>query len=118
MKTQLTTIEEIRTALHKLRQDPNTKRKFPQELWSSIIQLTKIYPLEDVCRQIDINPVYLKRKIQQSKEKTIEFREITFSTSLTPSNAITIELNSHDGLKAKIQGPISCLDCLYKLFGK
>lgn len=118
METKLAAFEDVRVALNQLRQHPNTKRKFPQQLWDSIIHLTKIYPLEEVCRQINISPVYLKRKIQQAKEKTLEFREITFSASLPPPNVVSIELCSCDGLKAMIQGPISCLDGLYKLFGR
>jgi hypothetical protein len=50
MEAKFTTIEEIRSTLDRLRQDPKTQCNFPRELWTSIIQLTKIYPVEEVCR--------------------------------------------------------------------
>lgn len=116
MDAQLITIEEVQSTLAQLRQDPNTRRRFPKQLWDSIIQLTKIYPFEDICRQLNINPVYLKRKIQPIIP--LEFQECTVSTPLPSINTVTIELSSNLGLKAVIQGPMSCLDCLYRLFGR
>jgi hypothetical protein len=50
MEAKFTTIEEIRSTLDRLRQDPKTQRNFPRKLWTSIIQLIKIYPVEEVCR--------------------------------------------------------------------
>jgi transposase-like protein len=111
-------IEEIRSTLIRLRQDPNTKRRFPREFWDSIIQLTKSYPIKEICRQLQINPAYLKDKMRESKEEFLEFREITMQGSLPLSNTITIELSTTAGLKAKIQGPIACMDSLCKLFGR
>lgn len=110
-----TTIEEIRSVLDQLRQNPKTKRRFPQKLWDSIIRLTEIYPLKDVCQRLNISPIYLRRKILQSNENTLEFREIPFSAPFSSAN-VRIELVSKDGLNATIQGPITCLDSLYKLF--
>jgi hypothetical protein len=118
METKFTSIEEIQSALDQLRQDPNTQRKFPQELWASIIQQTKIFPLEQVCRQLQINPTYLKQKIRQSKEQILEFREISIQIPPSSSDMVTIELNSSIGMTARIQGLISCLSCLCKLFGR
>ena len=116
MEAKFIPIEEIRSTLDRLRQDPNTQRRFPRELWTSIIQLTTIYPVEEVCRQLQINPIYLKRKIHQSKEPALEFREIVMPAAQSTSDTVTIELRSADGLQAKIQGPLSCLDYLSKLF--
>jgi hypothetical protein len=118
MDTQLITIEEIQSNLKQLRKNTKTQRRFPQKLWDSIIQLAKIYPLNDICHQLAIHPAYLKRKIQQSKENELEFRELTFSTPLSSTHVVTIQLSSNTGLNATIQGPISCLDCLHKLFGR
>lgn len=118
MEAKFTTIEEIRSTLDRLRQDPNTQRKFPRELWTSIIQLTKIYPVEEVCRRLQISPIYLKRKIHQSKEPVLEFREIVLPAAQSASDTVTIELRSADGLQAKIQGPSSCLKFLSQLFGR
>jgi len=126
MEIKCTPIEEIRSTLDRLRQDPNTQRKFPRELWTAIIQLTKTHPVEEICRQLQINPPYLKRKIHQSKESSLEFREIIMPAVQPASNRasnrapnrVTIELKSADGLQAKIQGPSSCLNYLSKLFGR
>lgn len=115
--TTLTQIEEIQSTLTQLRQDPKTKRRFPQELWNTIIQLTKIYPLEELCRQLHLNPIYLKDKIRESKGQALEFREILMPVSQPVSETVTIELSTSSGLKAKIQGPIGCINNLYKLFG-
>jgi hypothetical protein len=119
MKAKFIPIEEIRATLDRLRQDPKTQRKFPRELWTSIIQLTKIYPIEEVCLRLQIHPIYLKRKIHQSRKPALEFREIIMPAAVQPGSAtITIELKSADGLQAKIQGPFSCLNYLNKLFGR
>lgn len=117
METKFIPIEEIRATLDQLRQDPNTQRKFPREIWISIIQLTKIYPIENVCLRLQINPIYLKRKIHQFKEPATQFREIVMPAAQL-ADTVTIELRSADGLQAKIQGPFSCLNYLSKLFGR
>lgn len=118
METKFIPIEEIRSTLDRLRQDPNTQRKFPRELWTSIIQLTKIYPVKEVCLRLQINPIYLKRKIHQSKEPALEFREIVMPVVQSAPDVVMIELKSVDGLQAKIQGPSSCLNYLTQLFGR
>jgi len=116
MEATFITIEEIRSTLDRLRQDPNTQRKFPRELWTSIIQLTKIHSIGEVCRRLQINPIYLKRKIHQAKESSLEFREIVIPAIQSTSDTVTIELRSADGLQAKIQGSFSCLNFLHQLF--
>lgn len=118
MKARFIPIEEIQSTLDRLRQDPKTQRRFPQALWDCIIQQTKIYPVEEVCRRLQINPVYLKRKIHQSKESPLEFREIVMPPAQLASDTVTIELKNADGLQAKIQGPCSCLNYLSQLFGR
>jgi len=115
MEEKLIPIEELRSTIDRLRQDPKTQRRFPQELWVSIIQLTKIYPIEEVCRRLLVNPIYLKRKIHQSKETALEFREIVMPAVQSAPETVTIELKSADGLQAKIQGPVSCLNYFSKL---
>src|SRR3989338_8572888 len=118
MESKFTSIEEIRSTLDRLRQDPNTKRRFPQELWNAIIQQTKNCPIEEVCSRLQINPIYLQRKIHRVEDQVLEFREIQVQAPLQSSDIVTIELDSSTGLKAKIQGPLSCLDCLRNLFGR
>ena len=116
MEAKFIPIEEIRSILDRLRKNPKTQRGFPRELWTSIIQQTKIYPIKEVCRQLRIDPIYLQRKIHQSKESALEFREIVMPAAQSASDTVTIELRSADGLQAKIQGPSSCLNCLNQLF--
>jgi hypothetical protein len=118
MEAKFVSIEDIRSTLDRLRQDPNTKRRFPRELWDSIIHLTKTYPIEEVCRRLDILPAYLKDKMHQFKEQVLAFHEIPIPVPLSFPDTITIELSTTTGLKAKIQGPPSCLNCLFKLFGR
>lgn len=118
MENNNISIEEIRLTLTQLRQNPNTKRRFPREFWDAIIQLTKCHPIKEICRQLQINPAYLKDKMREFKEEVLEFREITVQGSLPLTDTITIELSTTAGLKAKIQGPIACMDSLCKLFGR
>ena len=116
--TSLTPIEEIRSTLTQLRQDPKTQRKFPRELWDSIVQLAKTHPIEELSRQLQINSVYLKKKLRAPKEQALEFREISMPPGIQlVSDAVTIELSMPSGLKAKIQGPVACMNNLFKLFG-
>jgi len=118
MDAKFITIEEIKATLDQLRQDPNTQRKFPKELWISIIQLTKIHPIVEVCRLLQIKPIYLKRKIHQYQEPTVQFQEVIMPEVFSASDSVTVEIKSIDGLQAKIQGPSSCLNYLCKLFGR
>lgn len=107
-------IEEIHAALVRLRQNPTTKKKFPSETWDAIIQLTKTHSHKEICRRLQLNPSLLKRKIRQSAP-VMGFREISFQN--IPSDTVVIELISKKGMKAKIQGPLSCLNCLQQLLG-
>lgn len=105
-------IEEIREILTHLRQNPSTKRKFPLETWDAIIQLTKTYSHKKICQQLQLNPSLLKRKLKQRMAQA-EFREISLTD--ISSETVSIELISKNGLQAKIQGPLSCLNCLPNL---
>ena len=116
MTNQFISIEEIHSTLAQVRQDPNTKRKFPQELWDSIIHLTKTHSAAEICRLFNIHPSHLKRKMHHLQEQAIEFHEISIKTPPLSYETVTIELSTASGLQAKIQGPLSCLNCLYKLF--
>jgi hypothetical protein len=58
-------IEEVCKTLVLLRQNPTTKKKFPSETWDAIIQLTKTYSHEEICRRLQLAPGLLKRKIRQ-----------------------------------------------------
>jgi hypothetical protein len=117
MNFQNSSLEEIFSILKGLRQEAGTRRKFPIALWEAIIRFSETRSLDEVCDYLQINPVYLKRKILQlRKSSTIDFHEIA-TQDMLPTTVI-IELQSNSGLKARIQGPISCLNCLNQLFGE
>jgi hypothetical protein len=105
-------IEEVRTTLELLRKNPRTKKRFPSETWDTIIQLTKIHSHEEICQRLQIAPGLLKRKIQQ-RTASMEFHEISLNN--ISAEIVTIELISKNGIQAKIQGPLSCLNCLQQL---
>jgi hypothetical protein len=107
-------IEEIRATLTHLRQNPATKKKFPSETWDAIIQLTKSYSHEEICQRLRLNPCLLRRKMQQ-RTTSMEFREIPLTN--ISSESVVIELIAKNGMQAKIQGPLSCLNCLQQILG-
>ncbi len=116
MEDNFFSLEEIQSTLSRLRQDPNTKNKFPRQLWNSIIHLTKTRSSEEVCRLLHIQPAYLKHKMQQRQETSLEFHEISIKSA--PEETVMIELYEKSSLRAKIQGPVTCLNYLQQLFGR
>ena len=105
-------IEEVRKTLVLLRQNPATKKKFPSETWDAIIQLTKTYSHEEICQRLQLAPNLLKRKIRQ-RTTPMEFHEISLN-NISPE-IVTIELISKNGIQAKIQSPLSCLNYIQQL---
>lgn len=107
MNNQSKTLEEIQATLATLRESPGFRNRFPKQLWDSIIELAKVLPLQEICRQLEIQPAYLKHKIQQSKtvlSDTVDFQEISHSIQNPHLNSnVVIELISASGLRAKIQ---------------
>lgn len=117
MNNQPKTLEEIHAVLKTLRETPGSRRRFPKKLWNSILELAKSHSHKEICRQLEIHPAYLKRKMQNSSPKNIDFQEIFFDPQKGHlADAIVIELISKSGLKAKIQGSSSCLSYLSSLF--
>ena len=110
-------IAEIQSTLTRLRQQPETRNRFPKEVWKSIIHLTKLYPIDELCERLQIPPAYLRRKIQSLEIVPLELREVSpFIIQNSSSDSIIIELSTSSGLKAKIQGPLSIISCLQSLF--
>jgi hypothetical protein len=105
-------IEEVRKTLVLLRQNPTTRKRFPSETWDTIIQLTKTHSHEEICQRLQLAPGLLKRKIRQ-RTPSMEFHEISLNN--ISAETVTIELISKNGIQAKIQGPLSCLNCLQQL---
>jgi len=116
MNLKFDTIEEVQVALEMLRSNPGTRRKFPKQIWDSIIRLTQMYSIKEICRRLNIDRAYLSRKIPQSRNvEQVDFQEISLHSQNVRSDVV-IELFSVSGLRAKIQGPSSCLTCLQSLF--
>lgn len=107
-------IEDIYTALVRLRQIPATKKRFPTEIWDAIVQLTQTHSHKELCQRLRLAPGLLKRKVQQ-RVTSMEFQEISLCN--VPTETITIELIAKNGMRAKIQGPLSCMNCLQQLLG-
>ena len=118
MNSQINSLEEIQATLELLRKESTTRQKFPKELWDAIIRLTQVHSMQEICKKLKFNPAYLKLKIRQSQASpTIDFQEISPPLhDVAHSDIITIELSLNSGLKAKIQGSLSCLSCLQSLF--
>lgn len=113
--TKHLSIEEVLCSLTKIRKHP--VNKYPEEIWTAISNLTNKYPLEKISKKLKMNLRYLQKKmnkIKGSNNTSITFTEVPTKSIL--SENIMIELTSGD-LKAKIQGPVSCLNCIYELFG-
>lgn len=121
MKNQPKTLEEICLALKIMREKPASRRRFPKQLWDAIFELTKIYSHQEICRRLKVQPAYLKQKIQKSQNHSndLEFQEIVCKpVEGCFTDTVVIELISASGLKAKIQGPSSCLKHLSELFAR
>ena len=118
MDTCHVTLDEIRSALTLLRQNPKTQRRFPRPLWVSIVRLTKTIPVTTLCQELHICPSNLKYWIEQvrcsDKESTVSFRELQIA-GLSPAT-ITVDVTSPLGVQMRIQGPPSLLEHLYPLF--
>ena len=107
---------DVESTITRLRQQSTTRQRFPQDVWDAIIQLTKTYSVREVALRLNISPSYLKQKIQEShKSSSLDFREIS-SPVQERSNIVYVELASDCGVRAKIQGPPSCLNFLITLF--
>ena len=106
MNFQNSSLEEIFSILKSLRQKATTRRRFPIALWEAIIRLVETHPLDEVCQYLQINPIYLKRKmLQVHKSCSLDFHEVAIQ-DIQPTTVL-IELKSNSGLSARIQGPVS-----------
>jgi hypothetical protein len=114
----LETLEEIHAFLTHIRSDTKLKHRFPMEVWESIMRLTKTYSIKEISDRLEIQQTYLKRKLNefQKPKSEIEFQEVTYSKQDFHSSNVTIELLAGSGLRATIQGPLSCLNYLPILF--
>jgi len=52
MHLKFDTIEEIQAALEKLRSNSDARRKFPKQIWDSVIRLAQVYSIKEVCQRL------------------------------------------------------------------
>lgn len=119
MPDQPKALEEIRAALKTLREKPGSCRRFPKQLWGLILELAKTHPHQEICRQLEIHPAYLKRKIRKSQNlpESPNFQEVFYGPKEAYlADNIVIDLVSKSGVKVKIRGHASCLSYLSSLF--
>ena len=113
MNYQTPSLENVRDRLHKARSTPKFKKNFPPELWKDIFALVKEHSAEKVCCALNLNPSLLSTKMKAHLPEKPQFREVFLEP---PSSArVVIEVSRFD-LKARIEGPISCIESLKTLF--
>ena len=114
--TEPISMKKVFKLLTQYRKNPSTNR-FPKEIWDAISQLAERYPLKKIAKELRLHQGHLRKKILTKKENAqsaINFVEVPIKTMIPET--IIIEISSGN-LKAKIQGPLSCLSCLDKVFG-
>ena len=92
-------IEQVREKLRQVRANPETKRKFPKQLWEEICVLADHYSVEVISQKLDIGRDYLYEKLGQRKKGQIEFCEVIVGAP----KEIVIELYRGE-LKGRIEG--------------
>lgn len=144
MEGQSVSLEYVREELSRARNNPSSKNRFSKKLWDDIFSLIKIYSFNVVCKELNLCRYFLAKKIKMTQTirnegqlgengnafknshisrqaeitptavKKPVFREIPFEP-LPNHDHIVIELTQLD-LKARIEGPSSCLESLIPLF--
>lgn len=131
MKKFFSSIKELQERVKKARLNPCCQTRFPKELWEDISLLSKAIPLQTIAKELRFDLSFLRKKIEEYsdtflinpsssptqtqqivEEEKIEFQELLLQS---PREMVSIEL-IRDNLKAKIEGPISCLSSLHALF--
>ncbi len=83
MDAQNYSLEEVSSILTKVRQNPKTLHKFPKEVWMAITQLTTQYSIEQISKQLQLNPNYLQRKINQyNPQPMLDFQEVVLPAAI------------------------------------
>ena len=115
MDNQTPSLKITQDKLRQARLEPSHRKKFPKQLWKDICSLSKEIPVDILSKELQLSPSFLKRKIQENYEPEVpKFKEVF----LEPKESnIVIEI-SRGGLKAKIEGPICCIDSLKSLFSE
>ena len=117
MNQNLIELEAVAMQLNEIRQNPKYKRKFPKTIWGNIFELIKALSLAKVCNYLNLDPGYVKKKFKTQhslmSSKNLKFQEVFIAPA--EQERVVVEL-FHFDLKAKIEGPISCIKELKALF--
>ncbi len=109
-------LEAVASKLNGVRQNSKYKRNFPKSLWEDIFGLIKEFSLSKVCSQLNLNRGYVLKKLRgQSsliKPQELKFQKVFISPQ--QEETVVIEL-FHSDLRARIEGPISCVRALKDL---
>ena len=110
-----TSFNSIREQLQRARNDPKLRRNFPKELWNAIFSLIERSSLETVSKELALDLTLLKKKVARltTSQSFPSFQEVLLKPP--SSNPVVIEL-TYLNLKARIEGPISCLETIKDLF--
>ena len=111
-----TTLEAVAIKLNEVRQNSKYKRNFPKSLWEDIFRLIKEFSLSKVCNQLNLDQGYVLKKLG-SQSPLIKPKELKFQEVFIPpqqEETVVIEL-FHSDLRARIEGPISCVRVLKDL---
>lgn len=111
-------IENVCERLIEARNNPSFRKNFPRDLWNDIFSLVKQYSFNTVCEKLNLSPALLSRKIAERSSSQLNFKEVTLSHSEQFSQTddqVVVEVSKAD-IKARIEGPVSCLSFLSSIF--
>jgi len=109
-------LEAIASKLNEVRQNPKYKKNFPKSIWEDIFELIGELSLPKVCEQLKLEPGYVLKKLG-GQSPLINSKEVKFQEVFIPpqeEGKVVIEL-FHSKLRARVEGPISCIRVLKDL---
>jgi len=113
MDNHTPSLKITRDKLRQVRLEPSYRKRFPKQLWKDICLLAREIPVDLLSKELQLSPSFLKRKIQENYEPEVpKFKEVFLGPQETH---IVIEISRGD-LKARIEGPLCCIDSLKSLF--
>ena len=102
------TLEEVRDKFQLWRNNKQGRRRIPDALWQSAVELCKDHSLLNVSRTLRLNYTALKHRVQSTQKIAApssgycsEFVEVDFEQSMLCSECI-VELETPNGAKMKM----------------
>lgn len=115
MNNQTPSLKITQERLRQARLNPAQKREFPKQLWEDIYSLSRKIPIEILSKELKLTQSFLRKKIQEGcNSESPKFKEVFLEPE---KKNIVIEI-SRGALKARIEGPIYCIDSLKSLFSE